>query len=176
MRRIPFPLALLALALFATATATTSGCQRERSDARFTLTGRIFVFNYRLSYATSVLTFRRDGTVDDGTMAVATFENPAGGAPLVLEQKVFAKQEKIVLESPDIGCVVKDRPYAVTVVFKGPDGAEIQTVETTVTSDLDQTVLAAKPLVEGPAYDKNPEVFSKDGAADFSGRTDCPAG
>lgn len=158
--------ALLAIALLA-----ASGCQREKPHEIYELTGRIFVFNYRLSYATYVLTFRRVSPVADGTVAHAEFENPAGGAPIVLEQKVFPAQEKLVLESPDLACVRKDRPYKVKVRFSGP-GGDIQTIETTVTSDLDQSVLAAKPLVTGPAYDKNPDVF-KDGGADFSGNKGC---
>lgn len=70
----------------------------------------------------------------------------------------------MVLESPDITCVKKQRPYAVTIEVKGPDGTSLQRLETTVVSDIDQDVMPAKPLVEGPAYDKNPEVF-KDGKA-----------
>ena len=33
---------------------------------------------------------------------MATFENPAGGAPLTLDRKLFAKLDKVVLESPDL--------------------------------------------------------------------------
>lgn len=165
----------LAAALLAAALASSS-CQREKPQEIFQLTGRLFVFNYRLSYATYTLTFRRVAAVAEGTIAHAEFENPAGGAPLVLYQKVFPAQEKLVIDSPDIECVKKDRPYKVTVRFTGPDGETIQTVEATVTSDLDQSVLAAKPLVTGPANDKNPDVFKEGGQTDFSGKKDCPAG
>jgi hypothetical protein len=157
------------------AATATSGCQRERPQVPYELTGRIFVFNYRLSYATYLLTFRRTGTVAEGTVAHAEFENPAGGAPIAMERKIFPAQDKLVLESPDIECVRKDRPYKVTVRITGPDGTEIQRIETSVTSDLDQSILAARPLVKGPGYEKNPEVF-KEGGADFTGKTDCPAG
>jgi hypothetical protein len=150
---------MIALALF-----TLPACQRETGDEPLQLTGKIFVFNYRLAYATYMVTLDKKEPVPEGSIVVASFENPAGGEPLTMERKVFAKQTKIVLESPDITCVRKERPYAVTVELKGPDGDLLQTVKTTVTSNLDQDVLPAKPLVIGPAYEKNPEVF-KDGKA-----------
>ncbi len=52
----------------------------------------------------------------------------------------------------------QDRPYRVTVRIKGPDGDILQTIETTIRSDTDQSALPAKPLVVGPLYTPNPEV------------------
>ncbi|MDX1102590.1 hypothetical protein GOL81_24905 [Sinorhizobium medicae] len=146
------------------AAAAIAGCQRDSGPDPLKLTGKMFVFNYRLAYATYMITLNRTEPVPDGSTVVATFENPAGGNPLTLERKLFAKLDKVVLESPDITCVKKQRPYAVTIEVKGPDGASLQKLETTVTSDIDQDVMPAKALVEGPAYDKNPEVF-KNGKA-----------
>ncbi|WP_457662693.1 hypothetical protein [Sinorhizobium medicae] len=146
------------------AAAAIAGCQRDSGPDPLKLTGKMFVFNYRLAYATYMITLNRTEPVPDGSTVVATFKNPAGGNPLTLERKLFAKLDKVVLESPDITCVKKQRPYAVTIEVKGPDGASLQKLETTVTSDIDQDVMPAKALVEGPAYDKNPEVF-KNGKA-----------
>ncbi|ABR59632.1 hypothetical protein [Sinorhizobium medicae] len=146
------------------AAAAIAGCQRDSGPDPLKLTGKMFVFNYRLAYATYMITLNRTEPVPDGSTVVATFENPAGGNPLRLERKLFPKLDKVVLESPDITCVKKQRPYAVTIEVKGPDGASLQKLETTVTSDIDQDVMPAKALVEGPAYDKNPEVF-KNGKA-----------
>ncbi|PLU39298.1 hypothetical protein BMJ26_11200 [Sinorhizobium medicae] len=146
------------------AAAAIAGCQRDSGPDPLKLTGKMFVFNYRLAYATYMITLNRTEPVPDGSTVVATFENPAGGNPLTLERNLFAKLDKVVLESPDITCVKKQRPYAVTIEVKGPDGASLQKLETTVTSDIDQDVMPAKALVEGPAYDKNPEVF-KNGKA-----------
>ncbi len=56
----------------------------------------------------------------------------------------------------------------------GPDAKKIQTVETTVISSLDQTILPKNSIVVGPAYDMNPKVFVKGGEADYSPDTDCP--
>ncbi|OCP16511.1 MULTISPECIES: hypothetical protein [unclassified Ensifer] len=141
-----------------------AGCQRETGPDPLKLTGKMFVFNYRLAYAAYIITLSKLEPVPEGSIVIATFENPAGGEPLTLTRKLFPKLDRVVLESPDLTCVKKERPYAVTIEVKGPAGETLQTLETTVTSDIDQDILPAKPLVEGPAYHKNPEVFWGDKA------------
>ena len=58
----------------------------------------------------------------------------------------------------------RGEPFAFFSRLVGPDGGQLQALEVDVTSNVDQSVLPAKPLVVGPGYDKNPEVF-KDGKA-----------
>lgn len=156
MRRYLAILLPLALALAA--------CQRETGGDPLKLTGKMFVFNYRLAYATYMVTLDRTEPVPEGSVVRAEFENPAGGAPLTLERKLFANLTRVALESPDISCVKKGVPYKVAIRVVGPDGAVLQSLETRVTSNVDQSILPAKALVVGPGYDKNPEVF-KDGKA-----------
>jgi len=155
-------------------TLATAGCQRETGPDPLKLTGKMFVFNYRLAYATYMVTLSKTEPVPDGSIVVARFENPAGGDALTLERKLFPKLEKVVLESPDVTCVKKDRPYAVTIEVKGPEGQSLQKLETTVTSDVDQDIMPAKALVEGPAYDKNPEVFRGGKAPEHFETAKCP--
>ena len=155
-------------------TLATTGCQRETGPDPLKLTGKMFVFNYRLAYATYMVTLSKTEPVPDGSIVVARFENPAGGDALTLERKLFPKLEKVVLESPDVTCVKKDRPYAVTIEVKGPEGQSLQKLETTVTSDVDQDIMPAKALVEGPAYDKNPEVFRDGKAPEHFETAKCP--
>ena len=161
----------IAIALVAAALA---GCQRETGPDPLKLTGKMFVFNYRLAYATYTVTLNKTQPLPDGSIVVASFENPAGGEPLTLTRKLFPKLDKVVLESPDITCVRKERPYAVTIEVKGPDGATLQKLETTVISDVDQSVMPARPLVVGPAYDKNPEVFRNGLAPTNFDTSACP--
>ena len=141
-----------------------AACQRETGPDPLKLTGKMFVFNYRLAYATYLVTLEQMAPLPDGTVVKAEFENPAGGAPLTLERRIFPNLPKVVLESPDVTCVKKARPYKVTIAVVGPDGGTLQSIETQVTSSADQSILPAKALVVGPGYDKNPEVF-KDGKA-----------
>jgi hypothetical protein len=151
------------------------GCQRQADDGPTELSGRIFVFNYRVSAASYMIVLKKKSPIPEGSFAVAEFENPMGGDPIVVREKIFPFWDKITLESPDIHCVRKDRPYSVSITLVDASGKTIQTIKTQVKSDLDQSVLAAKPLVLGPAYTENPDVFKADGSTDFSPDTACPA-
>ena len=157
------------------AAAVLAGCQRETGPDPLKLTGKMFVFNYRLAYATYTITLNKTEPVPEGSVVVATFENPAGGEPLTLTRKLFPRLDKVVLESPDITCIKKERPYAVTIEVKGPEGQMLNTLHTTVTSDVDQSVMPARPLVVGPGYDKNPEVFRNGLAPTHFDMAACPA-
>lgn len=152
-----------------------AACQREAGTDPLKLTGKMFVFNYRLAYATYMVTLDRTAPVPEGSVVRAEFENPAGGAPLTLERKLFANLTRVALESPDISCVKKGVPYKVAIQVVGPDGAVLQSLETQVISSADQSILPAKALVVGPGYDRNPEVF-KDGKTPAHFETaKCPA-
>lgn len=141
-----------------------AACQRETGPDPLKLTGKMFVFNYRLAYATYMVTLEQTEPLPEGSIVKAEFENPAAGAALTLERKIFPNLARVVLESPDVTCVKRNQPYKVAISLLGPDGDTLQVLETQVTSNLDQSILPEKALVVGPAYDKNPEVF-KDGKA-----------
>lgn len=160
-------LAMLALGM--------TGCQREDHGDVAKLSGRMFVFNYRVAKATYLVTLQPLVPIREGSTAQAEFENPRGGTPFSTVEKLFPKTEKIVLQSPPIECVKKGRPYKVTIRLNGPDGKLQQTIETSITSDTDQSQLPAKPLVVGPLYTPNPEVFRHDGSMDMRPVQDCPA-
>jgi hypothetical protein len=151
-----------------------AACQRDVTEQVAELTGRLFVFNYREATANYLITLKATAPLPEGAFAEAEFENPRGGAPLSVRQKLFPAMEKIVLESPHLQCVRKGHRYKVTIRLLEADGRTIQTIETSVASDVDQSVLPAKPLVVGPLYTPNPDVFKADGSADFSPE-DCPA-
>lgn len=159
MKKILLALALALLVL-------SSGCRRDESEY-ITVNGKVFIFNVRLARAFYMLTLNRLETVPDDAIVRAEFENPAGGPPLVKEQKVFPKMMRIDLQSPDLTCVVANKPYKIHITVKSPDGKVLQTLDTTLTSTLDQRVLPAHSLVLGAAYDKNPEAFGKDGKVLF---------
>jgi len=53
---------------------------------------------------------------------------------LVFAQKLFPGQAKVTIESPPLECVVKDRPYKVSIRIEGPDTAVLQDIETTMVS------------------------------------------
>ncbi len=124
----------------------------------FHIAGKLFVFNYRVATATYLVRLAPLAPVDDGQTAVANFEDPAGGDDIVVKQKIWPKSEKTTIESPPLRCVVKDKPYKVTIRIQAADGTVRQTIETTMTSSEDQSILPDKPLVVGPVYTPNPEL------------------
>ena len=150
-----------------------AGCQRENDGKPAELAGRLFVFNYRVASATYLVTMNKTGTIPEGATAVAEFEDPAGGAPIVVREAIFPAWDKISLQSPNIRCIVKDRPYAVTILILDAKGATLQELTTQLVSDVDQSVLPGKPLVIGPGYDRNPEVFKPDGSTDYARQEAC---
>jgi hypothetical protein len=152
--------------------ALSASCQREKTDY-FSINGKIFIFNIKLARAYYMLDLNRLKATPDNSVARAEFENPAGGPVLVTEQKVFPEMTRIDLQSPDINCVVADKPYKIHITLRDPDGKELQAMDTTLTSTLDQTVMPATALVVGAAYDKNPGAYDKDGKIKF--RTKCKA-
>jgi hypothetical protein len=106
---------------------------------------------------------------------VAAFENPAGGEPIVVRQKIWPNLAKTTIESPPLQCVVKDRPYAVTIRIEAADGTVLQTIETTMTSSENQDLLPDRPLVVGPVYTPNPELAGHpDGKLPGAAKEPCP--
>lgn len=152
-----------------------ASCQREADETLAELSGRIFVFNYRVATATYLVTLRATAPLPEGGYAEARFENPKGGEPFVVQEKFFPATDKIVLASPSLQCVKKDRPYSVTIRLVDAGGNTRQTIETTVTSNVDQSILPSKPLVVGPLYTPNPDAFKTDGGADYDRQDNCPA-
>lgn len=142
----------------------------------FEISGRLFSFNYRVATAVYVVTLRPLQPMQRGQVVVATFENPAGGAPIVVEQKVWPNLDKVTIESPPLECVVKDRPYAVSLVVRSGAGEALQKLETTITSNLDQSILPDRPLVIGPVYELNPDLAEHpDGKLPEGDGVECPA-
>ncbi len=133
-------------------------CKDEARQGYVELTGRIMLFNPRLATATYVVTLDRLRDIPDGSRVIAWFDNPAGGDKLRIEQKVWPNATRIAIESAPLHCVRKGRAYAFSVRLVGPSGEDLQLVEASITSTLDQTILPDAPLVVGPAYEPNPAL------------------
>ncbi|MDW6024981.1 hypothetical protein SAZ10_24800 [Mesorhizobium sp. BAC0120] len=171
-RSLSLPLVGLLIAAGALGACRDSGKESEY----FAISGKLFEFNYRLAKATYVVTLNPLKPVGEGQVAVVSFENPAGGEPIVVQQKIWPKLPHVTLESPPLTCVVKDKPYAVSIKIQGPDGGVMQTIDTTITSSLDESILPDRPLVIGPVYELNKDLAGHpDGRLPNEPKPDCPA-
>jgi len=168
---------VFAAVALATLLAGASGCRDSGGEAElFRLDGKLFVFNYRVATATYLVNLVPLRPVTEGQSAVASFENPAGGDAIIVRQKIWPNLPKTTIESPPLRCVVKDRPYKVSITIEGADGGVLQTIETTMASSQDQTLLPDRPLVVGPVYTPNPDLVGHpDGKLPDSGEPPCPA-
>lgn len=157
------------------ATVLVLGSCRDSGDGdRFAISGKLFVFNYRVATANYLVTLKALAPMREGDIAVAMFEDPAGGEAIIVRQKIWPKLDKVTLESPPLRCIVKDRPYAVSIRIEDIQGKVLQTMETTMASSQDQTVLPDRPLVVGPLYTPNPELAGHpDGQLPEDGRPPC---
>ena len=151
---------LLAGVLALTACRDTGG-----EGEYFEVTGKLFVFNYRVARATYLVVLMPLKPMREGETAVATFENPAGGEPIVVRQKIWPKLDKTSIESPALRCIVKDKPYAVTIRIEGADGKVIQTIETTMASSQDQDDAS------GQAAGRRAVLYAQSGTRRPSGRS-----
>ncbi len=121
------------------------------------ISGGGFVFNYAESeiYAGFVAAPLR--TLPDHARIEATFENPAGGAPIVLAKDVTPGRREYSFMTDALHGVRADRDYAVTVRLIAADGTAIETIDKAFHSDIDQSQFADKPLVVGPGIPPNPD-------------------
>ncbi|HEY6630589.1 MAG TPA: hypothetical protein VIZ90_03970 [Rhizobiaceae bacterium] len=169
------PRGILAVALLGS--LGVAACRESGGEGEyFRIDGKIFVFNYRVATATYLVNLAPLRPVEAGQTAVVSFEDPAGGEPLVVRQKIWPKMPRTTIESPPLRCVVKGRPYAISIRIEGSDGAVRQTIETTLASVDDQSILPDRPLVVGPLYTPNPELAGHpDGKLPDAGAPPCPA-
>jgi hypothetical protein len=136
---------------------TLSGCDNPEGPAA-SFAGGGFVFNYRVGQAYYGVVVKTEGTLPQDAVIEGQFENPAGGNAVVVQVKAASDQRKYVLRTPPLKGVKKDVPYKVVVrILEKSGGEELQRIERTIKSDVDQSVLPQSPLVIGPGYELNPD-------------------
>ena len=138
-----------------------SACSGESGDY-VKVGGGGFIFNYRIAEATAGVIAEPQRALPDGGKLEATFDNPAGGPPIVIAKAVTPDRKRYSFTTPPLAGVVADKPYHVVVRVFDSDGEALQTVDYQIKSDIDQTVLPKKPLTVGPAYDINPDNLSQE--------------
>ncbi|MCO5064920.1 MAG: hypothetical protein M9924_10975 [Rhizobiaceae bacterium] len=140
---------------------TLASCRDSDEAERYALDGKLVVFNYRVATARFLVNLKSLRTPPEGEVAIAQFEDPAGGAPVEVREKIWPATQKTTITTPPLRCIVKDRPYKIAIVIEDSAGKTVQTIDTTVTSSEDQTIMPDKPLVAGPLYTPNPDMAGR---------------
>lgn len=123
------------------------------------VSGGGILFNYRIAEATAGIVAEVARALPEGGTVEASFENPAGGDPIVESKPVTEERRRFSFVTPPLTGIRADTDYKVVVRVLDADGTELQRVETKVHSDLDQSILPKAPLTLGPGYARNPAAL-----------------
>ncbi|MBN9020660.1 MAG: hypothetical protein J0H08_00855 [Rhizobiales bacterium] len=127
------------------------------SDDRYiVVSGGGIIFNYRIAEATAGIVAEVARPLPEGGFVEASFQNPAGGADIVESKPVSPDRRRFTFTTPPLTGIKADTDYAVVVRVLDANGEPVQTVTTSVHSDLDQSILPDAPLTIGPGYARNP--------------------
>ncbi len=122
------------------------------------ISGGGFIFNYRVSEAYAGFIAAPLRTLPEHSRIEATFEDPGGGSPIVLSEDVAPARTQYTFSTQPLFGIKANTDYEVTIKLVAADGKELEKVTKTFRSDVDESVLAEKPLTIGPGYTKNPAL------------------
>ncbi|MBO6716777.1 MAG: hypothetical protein JJ913_02340 [Rhizobiaceae bacterium] len=122
------------------------------------IVGGGFVFNYRVAdnfYGFTAIVSR---PLESGSIIEATFDDPAGGAPLVVRERVSPMTDRYALRTPPLKGVEAHKPYQVTIrVLDRLETREIWSTTRSYSSQISDAKTPDEPLTVGPGYHRNPE-------------------
>ena len=117
-----------------------------------------FVFNYRVAdnfYGFTAIVKR---PLESGSIIEAEFEDPAGGNPIVVRERVSPMTDRYAMRTPALSGVEAHKPYQVTVrVLDRLETKEIWSTTRSYSSQIGQEKTPEKALTVGPGYHLNPE-------------------
>lgn len=116
-----------------------------------------FMFNYRQGEVFYGFTAQVVRPLASGSIIEATFEDPAGGAPLVVSERVSTMTDRYALRTPPVRGVEAKKPYKVSIrVYDREKTSTIWEVDTTFASQISDKVVPDRPLTVGSGYHLNP--------------------
>jgi hypothetical protein len=143
--------------LLLTAVLLLAGCEEDQKPAA-SYAGGGFVFNYRIGEAFYGVVINTEGKLPQEAVIQASFENPIGGQPILVMDKIRDGQRRYMLRTPALKGIKKDVPYKVVVqILDKPGGQVVHRIERTFRSQVDQSMIPQGPLLIGPGYTLNPE-------------------
>lgn len=119
--------------------------------------GSSFILNYRVSDLYMGFSAAVDRPIPIGTVLQARFENPLGGSPYLVEERIGVPDRRISLRSPSLSGVVAGKPYGVDLLLLDRETKKpFWEHRFTVTSEIDGSVVPDAPLTNGPGYQRPP--------------------
>lgn len=152
----PFRTLILAISLLiAVAGCTESGAPKPYLK----ITGGSFIFNYRIATAYAGVMVIAERDLPEGATVAVTFEDPAGGPPFELSEKVAPGDSQFNFTIEPLTGIQANVDYVATVQLLDADGNEIERLERIYRSQIDQaSTMPDKPLTVGPGYTPNPDA------------------
>ncbi len=121
------------------------------------IAGGGFIYNYRVSEVFYGFTAMVAKPVSNGSLLVASFEDPAGGPPMVVETRVRARYTRYGMRSPRVHGVVAHKPYHVSIsLYDHTRTKLLWSDERTFSARISDDVVPDKPLTVGPGYQQFP--------------------
>ncbi len=117
-----------------------------------------FMFNYRIADVYYGFTAVVQRPLPTGTIIEASFEDPGGGTPHVVRERVGgAEATQYSMRSPNVRGVEAGKPYHVAIrVMDREEKGLIWSHEMQFTSQISDSVVPDQPLTIGPGYARNP--------------------
>lgn len=116
-----------------------------------------FIFNYRLAQADYGFVAKPVRRIPDGTILEAVFENPGGGAPLVVRDIARWGRLQYVFRTPPVQGVKANHDYKVELRLLDPrDSHLLASYTRSFHAELDQSILPEVAPVVGPGYQRSP--------------------
>jgi hypothetical protein len=136
---------------------TLAGCD-DAGKPVASFAGGGFMFNYRVGEAFYGVVVKTEKDLPEQAIIEAEFQNPAGGNPITVNEKIRSGQRTYMLRTPPLKGIEKDVPYKVVVkILDEPGGEVVVRLERMFKSDIDQSIMPDGPLVIGPGFTPNPE-------------------
>ncbi len=154
---------IAALALCAVLFAVGWFTREDPADAPYLkILGGGFMFNYREAEIFYGFTAQVVRPLASGSIIEATFEDPAGGAPLVVSERVSTMTDRYALRTPPVRGVEAKKPYRVDIrVYDRTKTTLLWQEKHSYASQIADTVVPEKPLTIGPGYHRNPELETR---------------
>ena len=144
-------------AVLATLLAPPSRAAESDVASLIDLQGGGFIFNYNIAEVFYGVLVKPRRALPVGTEVEASFEDPAGGPPIVVTETFHGSPRPMSLRTPPVQGVRANRDYRVTIRLRDPaSGAVLGETTKTFRSDLDQSILPPRRLTVGPGYQAAP--------------------